>query len=69
LPNFEKTVADGQNYFIMVCFGDLKNYDFYFKLAFVQGDEKIETIKGKKLAKAFSKEQIASFKESILANI
>ena len=53
----------------MACFGDLKNYDFHYKLAFVQGTERIETVKGKKLAKAVSKEQIAMFKEKIVENV
>ena len=69
LPDFEKSVANGENYFIMACFGDLKNYDFHYKLAFVQGTEKLETVKGKKLAKAVSKEQIAKFREKVVENV
>jgi len=35
LPDFGEIVSKGENYFIMACFGDLKNYDFHYKLAFV----------------------------------
>ena len=28
------------NYFIMACFGDLKNYDYHYRVGFVQGTEK-----------------------------
>lgn len=28
------------NYFIMACFGDLKNYDYHYRIGFVQGTEK-----------------------------
>ena len=53
----------------MVCFGDLKNYDFHFKVALIQSTEKIETIKGKKLAKGVDKETIELIKGGILANL
>ena len=53
----------------MACFGDLKNYDFYFKVALIQSTEKVETIKGKKLAKALDKDTVEKVKSSILANL
>lgn len=56
-----------ENYFVFTCFGDLKNYDFFYRVSLVQGSEKIKTTKGKKLKKAFNSEQIEAFKQSILA--
>ena len=52
----EDFIEKPENYFVLACFGDLKNYDFYYKCALIQGSEKIKTIKGKKLAKCFDKD-------------
>jgi hypothetical protein len=35
----------------MICFGNLKNYDYHYTIGMVQGTEKFQTIKGKKLSK------------------
>lgn len=49
LPDLETAFHD--NYFIMACFGDLKNYDFHYKIGTLQGTEKMQALKGKKLSK------------------
>ena len=38
LPDLESRIHD--NYFIMACFGDLKYYDYHYRIGFVQGTEK-----------------------------
>lgn len=49
LPDLEKMIHT--NYFVMACFGDLKNYDYHYRIGMVQGTEKFQTLKGKKLSK------------------
>ena len=50
LPDLEKAIHS--NYFVMACFGDLKNYDYHYWIGLVQGTEKFQTVAGKKLSKA-----------------
>lgn len=49
LPDLQKAIQS--NYFVMACFGDLKNYDYHYRIGLVQGTEKFQTLKGKKLSK------------------
>ena len=49
LPDLSSLIH--KSYFVMACFGDLKNYDYHYKIGFVQGTEKFQTLKGKKLSK------------------
>lgn len=51
-----------RNYFVFVCFGDLKNYDFYYRMAYVQSTEKFATTKGKKLKKELPVDVIDGFR-------
>jgi len=61
----EAVTTSMENYFVFACFGDLKNYDFHYKVALLQGCEKIKTIKGKKLAKAFDGDRVERLRVSI----
>ena len=54
-----------ENYIVLVCFGDLKNYDFHYKCAMVQGLEKFQTLKGKKLSKSLEKPVVECLSQSV----
>jgi hypothetical protein len=53
LPDFENVVNQGQNFFIFACFGDLKNYDFFYRIGLISGTDKLLTVKGKKIFSLF----------------
>jgi hypothetical protein len=55
LKEYGVTSGDGKsmpNFFVFLCFGDLKNYDYFYSVSLVQGPERLQTVKGKKLVKA-----------------
>jgi hypothetical protein len=48
------------NYVVLLCFGDLKTYEFHYRVGLLQGQGKLRTTKGKKLVKAFDAETVDS---------
>ena len=49
----------------MACFGDLKNYNYHYRIGLVQGTEKFQTLKGKKLSKQLDAAALQLCKDQI----
>ena len=60
---------NSSNYFVFACFGDLKNYNFHFKIGLAQQKEKIQTVKGKKLVKQLQAEEVTKLREAIFKQV
>ena len=67
LPDLQGLIHS--NYFVMACFGDLKNYDYHYRIGLVQGTEKFQTLKGKKLSKQVDQATLQALKEQINLNL
>jgi len=61
--NFDQLISMGENFIVVVCFGDLKSYDFHYQIGLLQGPNQIETVKGKKLVKAVEAAKVKEFEE------
>lgn len=67
--DIERAMEKCENYFLLVCFGDLKQYNYHYKTAVLQLPETFESLKGTKLSKVFDAEALQRLEKAVVATV